>query len=49
MRFAVDLWRDRRRWFDEHVDARVESFRIRWDPRERTYTLAYPGPGRRID
>lgn len=49
VRFAVDLWRDRRRWFDEHVDARVESFRIRWDPRERSYTLAYPGPGRRLD
>lgn len=49
VRFAVDLWRDRSRWFDEHVDSRVESFRIRWDPRERAYTLAYPGPGRRVD
>jgi hypothetical protein len=49
IRYSVDLWRDRRRWFDEHVDARVESFRIGWDPRERWYTLAYPGPGRRVD
>lgn len=49
VRFATDLWRDRRRWFDEHVDAHVESYRIRWDPRDRLYTLAHPGPGGRVD
>lgn len=49
VRYSVDLWRHRSHWFDQHVDARVESFRIRWDPRERSYTLEYPGPGRRLD
>ncbi len=49
VRYAVDLWRHRRHWFDQHVDARVESFRIRWDPRERFYTLEYPGRGNRLD
>jgi hypothetical protein len=49
VRFTADLWRQRRRWFDQHVAARVETFRIRWDPRERVYTLSHPGPGRRMD
>jgi hypothetical protein len=49
VRFTADLWRERRRWFDQHVAARAETFRIRWDPRERVYTLSYPGPGRRVD
>lgn len=49
VRFSTELWRDRSHWFDENVDARVESFRVRWDPRERTYTLTRPGPGRRVD
>jgi len=49
VRFAADLWRERRHWFDEHVDARAETFRVRWDPGERLYTLAYPGPGRRFE
>jgi hypothetical protein len=49
VRVSVDLWRDRRRWFDEHVDARVSAYRLRWDPRERWYTLTHPGPARRVD
>jgi len=49
VRFATELWRDRSHWFDENVDARVESFRVRWDPSEKTYTLAHPGPGKRVD
>jgi Domain of unknown function (DUF4390) len=49
VRFATELWRDRSHWFDENVDARLESFRIRWDPGEKTYTLSHPGPGARVD
>ncbi len=49
VRFTAELWRERRRWFDQHVAVHVEAFRVRWDPRERVYTLAHPGPGRRID
>jgi hypothetical protein len=49
VRFATELWRDRSHWFDENVDARVESYRIRWDPSEKMYSLAHPGPGRRVD
>lgn len=49
VRFSTELWRDRSRWFDQNVDARVENFRVRWNPRERTYALAHPGPGHRID
>jgi hypothetical protein len=49
VRFTAELWRERRRWFDQHVATHVEAFRVRWDPRERVYTLGHPGPGRRID
>jgi hypothetical protein len=49
VRFTAELWRERRRWFDQNVAVHAEAFRIRWDPRERVYTLAHPGPGRRID
>lgn len=47
VRFTTELWRERRRWFDAQVDARVVSYRIRWDPGERVYTLTHPGPPRR--
>jgi len=40
---------DRSHWFDENVDARVENFRVRWDPRNRTYALLHPGPGGQLD
>jgi hypothetical protein len=49
VRFTAELWRERRHWFDQHVTVRAEAYRIRWDPRERVYTLVHPGPGRRVD
>ncbi len=47
VRFSTELWRERKRWWDAQVDARVLSYRIRWDPGERAYTLTHPGPPRR--
>lgn len=49
VRFTAELWRERKRWFDQHVAVRAEAYRIRWDPRERVYTLVHPGPDRRLD
>jgi len=46
VRFTTELWQQRRRWFDRQVSSRVASYRIRWDPGERAFTLTYPGPPR---
>ncbi|MBZ0269889.1 DUF4390 domain-containing protein [bacterium] len=46
VRFTTELWQQRSRWFDRQVSARVASYRIRWDPGERVFTLTYPGPPR---
>lgn len=43
VRFTTELWQERSRWFDRQVGSRVASFRIRWDPGERVFTLTYPG------
>ena len=39
VRYTVDLWRDRRNWMDKQVDSRVRSYRVRYHPGERTYSV----------
>jgi len=46
VRFTTELWQQRSHWFDRQVSSRVASYRIRWDPGERVFTLTYPGPPR---
>lgn len=45
VRFTVELWRKRRLWFDKQLDSRVRSFRVRYDPGEKLYSVS--GTGRR--
>jgi hypothetical protein len=40
VRYTVDLWRDRRNWMDKQVDSRVRSYRIRYHPGERTFSVS---------
>jgi hypothetical protein len=40
---TTELWRERHRWFDEQLVARVRTYRIRWDPGERRYTVTTSG------
>ncbi len=47
VRFTTEIWRERRRWFDKQLDARVTTYRVRWDPGERVFTLTHPGRPRR--
>ena len=49
VRYQTELWRARKRWFDKQIDARVETFRVHWDPGERRYLLTYPRPRERQD
>jgi hypothetical protein len=37
--FTVDLWRDRRNWMDKQIDSRVRSFRVRFHPGERVFSV----------
>jgi hypothetical protein len=39
VRYTVDLWRDRRNWMDKQVDSRVRSFRVRYHPGERVFSV----------
>lgn len=49
VRYQTELWRARKRWFDKQIDARVETFRVHWDPGERRFLLTYPRPRERQD
>jgi len=40
VRFTVDLWRDRQNWMDKQVDSRVRSYRVRYHPGERFYSIS---------
>lgn len=40
VRYTVDLWRDRKSWMDKQVDSRVRSYRVRYHPGERTYSIS---------
>ena len=40
VRYTVELWRKRRLWFDKQLDSRVRSFRVRFDPGERLYSVS---------
>ncbi|MCA9752244.1 MAG: DUF4390 domain-containing protein [Gemmatimonadetes bacterium] len=44
LRLKIEVWRDRRSWFDKQIDARVETWRITWDPGDRRFLLIHPGP-----
>jgi hypothetical protein len=37
--YTVDLWRDRRNWMDKQVDSRVRSYRVRFHPGERLFSV----------
>jgi hypothetical protein len=39
VRYTVDLWRDRKNWMDKQVDSRVRSYRVRYHPGERSYSV----------
>lgn len=39
VRYTADLWRERRHWMDKQIDSRVRTFRVRFHPGERTYTV----------
>jgi hypothetical protein len=43
VRFTTEIWRERRRWWDQQVDSRVRSYRVRWDPGERLFRLVATG------
>lgn len=47
VRFTAELWRERRHWFDKQVDSRVKSYRIRYHPGERLFSLTERGFGKR--
>jgi hypothetical protein len=47
IRYTTELWRKRRLWFDKQVDSRVRTFRVRYDPGERLYSVTGSGPRRR--
>lgn len=47
VRFTAELWRERRHWFDKQVDSRVKSYRIRYHPGERLFSLTERGLGKR--
>lgn len=49
VRYQTELWRARKRWFDKQIDARVETFRVHWDPGLSQYLLTYPRPRERQD
>lgn len=40
VRFTAELWRKRRLWFDKQIDSRVRSFRVRYDPGEKLYSVS---------
>ena len=40
VRYTVDLWRDRKSWMDKQVDSRVRSYRVRYHPGERLYSVS---------
>ncbi len=39
VRYTVDLWRDRRNWMDKQIDSRVRSYRVRYHPGERLFSV----------
>jgi hypothetical protein len=43
VRITVELWRDRRSWFDKLVTSQGRRFRIRFDPGERLYLVRSTG------
>lgn len=47
VRFTAEIWRARRHWFDKQVDSRVKSYRLRYHPGERLFSLTERGLGRR--
>ena len=49
IRTRVEVWRDRRRWFDKQIASRVEAERVYWDPGERRFVLDHPPPHARQD
>ena len=49
IRTRVEVWRDRRRWFDNQIASRVEALRVYWDPGERRFVLDHPPPHARQD
>jgi len=47
VRFTTELWRKRRLWFDKQEASRVRSFRVRYDPGEKLYSVEDSGRRRR--